>query len=430
MKTSRGLRTALIASFGAIMQPQIAVALEARVSIGHTAEYTTNTARTEDDEVSEWVHRPSIDIGLRQEGAQLELDADYQYERRIYQKDLFEDEFSLTGRGTLLWHALPERLDFTIRNTRTDSTQRSFTPFTEANRQTVSMTDLGPTLRFRPRSNSELQFEYMYSDVAVTRTDSDSQRHSGTMRYLINLSSVRNVTFSGSQSRVEFDNPFAPKLDVSVGSVTYNQVGSSTELSATGGYNLTRRSQGQSDVKGPQFDATALWNATADAFIEVRASHQITDLSSNLNLGSTVSREGVQEDSDLNAVFKETLASVTLGRPIGNSQISLTVDALRENYEDVPRDNDRLLARLGFARNLNPLTTFTASIETGRRKYDDEDLDVDHVRGSVHFTRQITQRLSGTIGADYDEWDSDGDGRSYQEWTGRASLNYTLLDRR
>jgi hypothetical protein len=408
-----------------------AAALEASVVLGHTAEYTTNTARTESDEVSDWIQRPNIQVGLMQQSTQLDLDAGYRYERRMYREDLFDDEYSLTGAAGLVWHALPERLDFIVRNTRTDATRRSFTPFTEANRQTISITNAGPLLRFRPRQNSELQLEYTYTDVSANRTRSDSQSHTGAMRYVVNLSSIRSIEFAGTRRRVDFDNALAADLNVTTASATINKTGTDLDYSLMGGYNVTKRAHALDDVDGLEFDLLASWNASSVTVVQLAAGHRITERSRYLSGGDELDfGDGVIEDSDLNEVFRESRGAVSVTRPIGNNQVSLSLGAYREKYEDVPRDNERLATRLTLSRNLNPLTTLNASLEAGRRRYTDEDSERNEYRGDLGVTRQVTPRFSASIGGSYEEWDGDGFGRSYEEWIGRISVNYLLFDRR
>ncbi len=167
-RKSFGLQ-AVIATLG-LTAAGAAAALDTQLSVDYTGEYSSNTALTETDEIKEWVHLPGADLALSQTGAVFEVDAAYRVERRIYEKDLFDNETAVRGTSEALWHALPERLDFTLRNVRSESTIRAREPNTEVNRQTVSITEGGPTLRLRPQSNAEIQLEYLYSDIAVPPT--------------------------------------------------------------------------------------------------------------------------------------------------------------------------------------------------------------------------------------------------------------------
>ena len=406
-----------------------AQALEASVNVSHNAEYTTNSARTASDEIREWVHRPSVDAALRQEGAGLDLNAGYRFERRIYQDERFQDSNALTGQSSLLWRALPERLDFTIRNVRTESSERSLDPITEDNRQTISSTDVGPTLRFQPRRNHELQIEYLYTDVTANRTETDSQRHSGSLRYVMNVSSTRTVTLTGSNIQVEFDDALAADLDTTIASATLAQRGAHADYVFTAGYNRTER-EDRDDVDGPIFDLGVTWRATPLTIVTLQAAHRITDRSGELldRIGGL--DDAIDEDTDLNEVFTQSRATVTVSRPLGNNQVSLVMLADREDYEDVLRDNERRSGTLNISRALNPLTTATASLGIGRREFTDEGRQQNEYRASLGLSRQLSPRFDLRIGASYDEWDADDPERSFKDWVGSVSLSYLLFDRR
>jgi hypothetical protein len=403
-------------------------ALDATATVDYSAEYTTNTARTETDEVEEWIHIPAFNVGLSQTGAQLELDAGYRLERRFHQEDLFDDESAATGDASVVWHALPERLDLIVTNTRTESTRRSLEASTEDNRQTVSYTSAGPVLRLRPRSNSELQLEYLYTDVSVEETDTDSERHGGTVRYIIDTSSTQSLTFAGGYQDVDYDNPIAPDLEVSTATMTLSRNTSALTLDLTGGYNRTERGLGRDTVDGPIFEAGVAWTVAPETVISLDASHQITDSSTNLTTGQVdFADEEVSEDTDLNEVFTETRGSISLARPVGNTDVEVTLTASEDDYEDALRDNERYSAGVSISRALTRRTDLSLSFDVGRRKYPDEGAEQDEYRGAFRISRSLTRRLSFSIGVRYDERDAEDAGRSYEEWTGLISLGYDLI---
>jgi hypothetical protein len=403
-------------------------ALEADLALSNTAEYTTNTARTETDEVEEWVNTPGVELSLTQEGAALDLDSQYRLQRRMYERDLFDDETVLTGQTELLWRALPERLDFTVRNVRTESTERARVPNVEDNRQTVSTTEAGPTLRLRPQSNAELQISYLYSDLRAEETDTDSHRHTGTAQYVVELSPIRTLTLAASNTRVQFDNPVAPDLDVRLGEVTFDHRGNRLEYTLTGGYNETRRNQDRDTVDGAVGELSVRWNATSETSLQLAASRRIVDHASRLTTGILDFGDSVDEDTDLNEVFTETMGRVALASRLGNNDVVLALSAGEEDYEDALRDSERQAVSATLGRDLTPRTSLRAVVEFGRRKFTDEDDEYDEIRGTLELTRQMTRRFEVVLGVHYDERDPRGDGGfAYDEWVGRLQLRYHLL---
>ena len=407
-----------------------ALALDAELSVGYTGEYSTNTtlASSDDDEVDEWIHLPGADLRLRQGGAAVDMAADYRVERRIYEEELFDDETAVRGTADIVWHALPERLDFNLRNTRAESTIRARQPNTEANRQTVSITEAGPTLRLRPQSNAEFQIEYLYADVSVEETNTDSERQTGTARYVLDLSSIRTLTLEASRQDVEFDDPVAPDLETTLGMLTLDHAGRELTYSLGGGYNRTKRELGRDTVDGAVFDVNVQWTPRPASTLSLEASRDIRDQSSTLLAGGGGRGDFIDEETDVNEVFTETRGAATWSQRVGANDLSLTLSATEEDYEDIARDSERLAVAVGLNRALTPRTSLRGRIELGNREFLDTDEEYDEIRGSLDLTRRLSRRFTVTVGAYYEERDSDEIAESsYDEWVGRISLTYRVF---
>lgn len=407
-----------------------AVALDAELSVGYTGEYSTNTtlAGSDEEEIDEWVHLPGADLRLSQAGAALEMAADYRVERRIYEKELFDDETAVRGTADVVWHALPERLDFNLRNTRAESTIRARQPNTEANRQTVSITEAGPTLRLRPQSNAEIQVEYLYSDVSVEETNTDSERQTGAARYVLDLSSIRTLTLEAARRDVDFDDPVAPDLESTIGTVTLDHAGRELTYSLSGGYNRTKRELDRDTVDGAIFDVNVQWTPRPATTLGLEASRDIRDQSSSLLAGGGGRGDFIDEETDVNEVFTESRGAVTWNQRLGANDLALTLSATEEDYEDIPRDSERLAIALGLTRALNQRTTLRGRIELGNREFLDTDEEYDEIRGSLDLSRRLSRRFTVTVGAYYEERDSDEIAESsYDEWVGRISLTYRIF---
>lgn len=405
-------------------------ALELQAELFHQADYTTNTARTDSDRIEEWINAPGVSVGARQAGAQLELDAAYQYQRRIYQEDLFDDENVTVGRAELLWHALPNRLDFTLRNSRSESTERALDPLTQANRQIVTTTEAGPTLRFTPRSGDELQIGYLYTDYRADATDTDNIRHNGSLRYILGVSASRTMTFAVDRTRVDFDNELAPDLDDWTGLATLAQDADRLSYSLGGGYTRIARSDGLDDVTGAIVDAMVAWQFQDTTRLVISAGRRIRDNSQNIVGGIPEFGDEINENTDLNEVFTEDRAGIELSRRLGNNQLSLRWNLERQDYEDALRDNDRWLAGVGLARNLTPRTTLTATLGMGRSEFADEGREFDEMRGALLVAWQFSRRFRLDWGARYEERDGNDPTGNFEEWIGTARLSYALIEPR
>ena len=330
-------------------QPVAAIDVEAAAQ--YTAEYTTNTLRTETDEIGEWVHRPGADISVGEDTASLEMDVDYSYFRRIYTEDIWTDEDVLTGLAAINWHAVPDRLDLFVNNTRTESTVRALQTATQDNRQTVSITDAGGRLRLQPRSADEFQIEYLFRDRQTTETATDSQRHNGTLRYLMGLTENRTLIGTGTYSDIEYEGPF-PDAEYAIATLGYLQESGPVELEIHVGYNWYDRA-GRGSTSDPTYSGSLTWEATPTATLSLTGSRMITDAGTGLSSGGSAA-----ENSGINAAFEETTGDISYVQLLGANTITLTGYWTRQEYaEDVPLTNTLVGGRFDFARDINPTTT-------------------------------------------------------------------------
>lgn len=414
---------------GGLIGPETAHAIDVEAAAQYTAEYTSNTLRTETDEIGEWLHLPGADLRVAEDTATLEMDVDYSYIRRMYTKDYWQDENRLTGTAAIDWHALADRLDFFVNNTRTESTERALQTATQDNRQTVSTTELGSRLRFQTRSADEFQLEYLFRDVHTTRTQTDSQRHNGSLRYLMGLSENRTLVATGTYSDIEYEGPF-PNAEYTVASLGYLQESGPVDLEITVGYNWYER-DGRGKTSDPMYSGSLTWEATATATFTLTGSQVITDQGSDLSSGGTAG-----ESSDINAAFKETTGSIDYTQLLGANTITLGGYWTQQKYaEDVseaigrPLTNTRTGARVDFHRDLNRTTTFDLYADFANRDFPDQGAvigdDQDELRAGFRVDHRLGRSVNLNWGVRYEKRDAQTT-MSYDEWIGSIQIYWTF----
>lgn len=412
-----------------LLTPEAARAIEVEAAAQYTAEYTSNTLRTETDEIGEWVHLPGADLRVAEDTATLEMDVDYSYIRRIYTKDLWQDENRLIGTAAIDWHALADRLDFFVNNARTETTEQALQTTTQANRQVVSTTEAGSRLRFQPRSADEFQIEYLFRDVHTNRTATDSQRHNGTLRYLMGLSENRALVAAGTYSDIEYEGPF-PNAEYTVASIGYLQETGPVELEITAGYNWFER-DGRGKTDDPMYSGSLSWAATPTATFTLTGSQRITDQGSDLASGGTAG-----ETSDVNAAFEETTGTIGYTQTLGANTITLGGYWTRQEYaEDVqeaigrPLTNTRKGVRFDFRRSLTRTTTFDLYADFSNRDFPDQGEvvgdDQDELRSGFRVEHRLGRSLNLNWGVRYEERDAVTT-ESYEEWIGSVQIYWTF----
>jgi hypothetical protein len=402
-----------------------AQALEIVAAVRNTTGYDSNTLLTENDEIGTWVNEPGIDLQAYHGSAALLLDVRYSYTRRIYQK-VWQDENVLTGVSSARWFALPERLDFFVSNVRTESTILAQLGETRANRQVVSETKAGSTLRLRPRRADELQFEYAFVDIDGNRTlTGGSRRHNATARYLAGLSADRTLAFETTYSNIDYDG-FFPQAQFLIITGGYSQTSDALDLDIHAGYNWFKR-EGRGSTGDWTCDATLTWRATSTSTLELSAFRGIVDQSTSLSgAGSSV-----PENSGLNAAFLETRVELGLSQTLGRTTLAISGFWHQEDYApDVPFDNSRAGGLIGLSRRLTRRTSLDLTADYSRRKFQGggnrlgEDRQ-DEVRASFFMSHRISRSLDFSWGVTYESRSAQTT-RSYDRWNPSVQLRYTF----
>ena len=319
-------------------------------------------------------------------------------------------------------------------NRRSQSTRRSISAPNPDNLQVVSNTELGPTLRLQPRSGDELQFEYRYLVETVDDDNTDSQRHNGTVTYLLGLSTNRNLVFRGTYSDISYDDQ--DDATSSTATVGYQQSGGSIDFDANVGYTEFDRDDADS-VTGGVFDLGISWQATGTRSFTVRANRSIQDQSSSFTDEGDFD-DPLPEDTDTNEAFTETRGELGLEQALGQStDLTASVYYTDEDYEDGPRDNERVGVRLGFSRAMTRNTTIDASVDYSNREYSQVDEEQDEIRARFLVQHRLGRALTFGWGVSYEDRDSDladsgtgtpVDSDSYEEFRYTLRLDYVLRE--
>ncbi len=428
----RSPKRAFLALCAAACAPwSAAFAFEIGAAISHESEYTTNTARSDDDEVAEWIHSPSLELGAEHEGGSLSLSAGYIFERRYHQKDLYDTEKADRGAAELRWQALPSRLDFNVRNVRTETTQRAFESDTRDNRQVVAYTELGPTLRLQPRPGDELQVEYAFTDVNASETDTDSKRHTGSLRYILGFSESQNLTYESSYRDIDYDNENSPDVTGWTHTGTYAAKMRLLDVSLTGGVSRLDRTLDRDSVKGRVLRANVAWER-GNSRLAFNVSDELRDQSTNITRTDNDFGDRESEDSDLNEVFTETRAELAWEQVIGRSTFNVGIFASEEDYEDLAdRDSERVGARFRISRRITRQTSVSLRFDISNRKFPGRDEDVDEYRAGLSLDRDIGRSLRLTFNARYEKDKSKNEGgRNFDEWITGIGLTYQAFGNR
>jgi|GEM_PF-2317007 len=426
----RILPAVVIAAF-CLGPASVVFALDYNVTLNQESEYTTNTGLTSEDEVSEWIHSPGVGLEATHEGPNLNLDIDYNVNRRIHQEDLFDNDTESAGTANIVWDALPERLAFTANHTRTQTAIRTITGgATPDNRQENSETSAGPTLRFNPRGQDQILLSYLYGSRTASITDTDAITHDTSLSYVLATSPTNSVAFALMQNQVQYENPFIPDIEYQIAQVTLDRALSNLEYTFTGGYNKAERTLGREDVDSFIFDLQADWQARPGTEVGLTLQHDIQDQSSAFDAGAFVDDLDFSADSDLAEIFTNDRLSLTVRQRL-NESTSLTfgADYVEEDYEDVDRDTTRQAFRVGLSRTMTRQVRASLALSLENQDFEDEGEEADTLRGDLRFDYDVGRNLTTALTIRYEERDSDATGitSNYEAWAALITLSYSLF---
>ncbi|MEZ5596522.1 MAG: hypothetical protein R3E84_09040 [Pseudomonadales bacterium] len=343
-----------------------AVALETSLGIRMETIQSDNILRTRDDAVDEIMYQPGATILVEHQGNSVIASANYDYERRIRTKDYYDDSSALIGRSELTWQALPGRMDFTVSNTRTESTvDRRLGPV-QSNLQTTDSTRAGSTLRFRVRQNDELQLQYFHTLTRAQVGATDSNRDTLSASYVLNTGPKDRFTFNVTDNRVDFQESGAPDLNAVTSSVRWNRFGPATELNVQGGWTTMNRS-GRDDISEPVWDTGLLWRLTPQMSLRFGVVREVRDRPFILEMGLLPFGSNSQIDSDLNEVFVNNRFEAEWRATFLNNDITLSWVFDRQDYFDILEDQERRTTTLGLRRQLTPKLLVQLGIPSLRR---------------------------------------------------------------
>lgn len=397
-------------------------ALEAQASLDHTSEYGTNTERVAADGTKEWVHTPGFTIGANQNTATIDLLGNYRYRRRIYTDSEFSNEDITTGRGSVIWRAIPNRLDFFANNSRSESTRQAIGADSPDNRQVVSNSDAGANLRLQPRRGDELTIGYSYVVNTQTTTNNDSQRHVGTASYRVGISPSRNVTLLGTYADISYDD-FA-NATATTTTLGYSEVRDDYTVDVSAGYSWFDR-DGRDTVDGGVYTASLNWIVTGASSLGLTASRQIVDQSQGF-FGRQDFDDTLAENSFTNEVLTETRNAVTWNQQFGANNFSFTGFTRKQEYEDIDADNEQVGVGASFSRSIRRNTTLTTSVSFENREFDQQDDEQDQVRASFRVNHVVGRKTRVFWGGRYEDRDTDNT-EDFDLWSVSVGFSYALL---
>ncbi len=407
-----------------------AFGLEYAGTVSYSGEYSSNPERAGGDAESDIIHRPGFTVDASHLGARTELDLGYRLHRRIYQDDTFDDESVAEGSASGRWHVLPERLSLFVSNVTRESEISNRAQRVPDNLQTTSHSSAGATLRADVISNHYATVTYEYVDVRAEETEIDSIRHQLQAGYVMPLSPISTLQLLANGTDTNFDEPAAPDYRSGTGSLRYDRQGARTQWGFNVGYTTVDREAGRETVDGVVggMDITRQISAQTSVGLSYSLDYRDNSLDFSGRGFDSISGDVVVGDTDISEVYEQQTLSLTYDTQLGANRFALNGTATRQDYEDVPEDEDRLGASLAITRALRPNLEGSVNLYFRRTENTDEEREYDEYGASIGAAWNISRRLEiGAMGGYMDRSDEGTVDDSVEEWSVLLRLSYVLF---
>jgi hypothetical protein len=418
----------------AALIPLSSAALEYSASVGYLGEYRDNANRTVgSDEESDIIHRPRFAFAGDHVGPRFEAGFNYRAQQRIYQDDTFDDETILEGGADFAWNVVPDRLIVFAANQRQETEVRRSEEAVPTNLQEADESRAGVNLILDSISNHALTLGYQYAQVNLDETRNDSSRQTVTANYAIPFSETDVLSLLGDFSKVDFDDDPIPDYESRSGSLQYARLTIRSSLTISAGYQSVDRDLDRDTVDGyiGSIDFTRELSAVTSVGISLSQNFRDNSLEFGrrliVNEPDPIDDGGFIGDTDIGEVYKEKRGAAFLSTRIGANAVSLTVDAARQEYQDVDRDADAIGAAVDVIRSIRP--NLDGYLGVGYRQHDFATVQGkdDEVQGHLGLKWQRTPRLALGFSLNYFTRQRDVAERDVDDWSAQFSIDYLIL---
>ncbi len=415
-----------------------AYGVDLNVQAGYTAEYTNNTALTPDNEISEWIQIPTVLVYAAQDGPSLSASADYSVSRQFHQRDTFNDQTNTVGTALLTWRAIEDRLTFDASNESTLTTINAQGADVQTNQQVVNTTTAGATLTVPGFSNHQVDLHYDYSIYNAHQTETDSQRQTGTVSYVIPLNATDQLQLNGTVSDVNYDSSRSIDYVGRTADLQYVHGGEQDllQLNTRIGYSEFDRKHDSDDPAATIGDVTITWHATTVTTFIASYSRSLQDQSTDLATGIPDFGQSVTENTNVTTPYTLDAWSLGVTTQLGYNTVDLTGYINDQTYDNgaqtgqlVQPDENSKGVTLGIGRALRP--TVQARLFANYSKDDFKDSSEQHNYDTgLRLDWTGWKNLTVSAGTTYRKRTSDVATDEYKEWAGTISLFYSLIGQR
>ncbi len=362
-------------------------AAERGFEVSAGAAHSDNIGRTSVNAQSETVATAGIDFFVQQRTSRLSLDATGNVSYLDYLDNTYSNEVVGSVMGDARFQLVPDHLTWVAQDNFGQTSIDPLAAVTPDNRQNVNYFSTGPDVSFGIASDTRMLLSGRYAKVSYEDSPFDSNRYTGLVGVVHDLSASSRISLNAQRERVNFsDDILNQDYDRDQLYGRYEAHGGRTRLGLDLGYSRLKR----------------LNDSPSGLLARLEISRQVS-------AASVVTISGGREFSDSGESFRlgQTLEGGNLGTLSGNQ----TGSPFRHTYETISWNFQRNRTGLNFSL----------------QRYDEKFVQAalfDRVRTLVDgfFTRTLTPTLTAELGGTYAKENYDAFAGDYRESGARVGL--------
>jgi hypothetical protein len=384
---------------------------ELQLGIEFGGGYSDNIGRVETNENDEKIGSVGLDLSWTEQTRRLSGDATIDMSYFEYFDDTYDGEVLGIADVNLDVAIVPERFTWVFQDSFGQVQTDPFAPITPEERENLNYFTTGPDVNLRLGSATSLRLLGRYSLSTYEESPLDSDRRTVGAALARQLSQQSEIALNAVRDQVDMDDPATNDYDRDSIFLSYDLVGSRTELSVELGYMWLEPDGGERD--GGLLARIAMTReVSASSTIEIELGTQFMDAGEALRgavQGGASGGGGVTASGD---PFENQHASFSWDFQRNRTGLSLGIGWDQDRYE-VQTEFDRTLVTYegGVTRQISPTMDFGLTATLNDEDFDTTGLKSDELVFGTSLTWHAGRRISFALLAERIDRDtSDGTG--------------------
>jgi hypothetical protein len=395
------------------------------VSVG--VDHTDNSLKVSENKVSDIEYYGQAELEIDHDGQAFSADIDYSAETISFERNTQDDGTIVTGDAVLVYKQIPQRLSWTVENSRRSVVRDRELTDILSNREERSISKISPAMILRVSPLDSIRTVLSYTNIDYEESvEQESERTGAQIGWLRNLSKVDTMYLNVNYEDVELD---VYSYDYYLATLGYQVVLSRFNYEFVVGYNESQRDKG--NASDSYFSLAAEYDDGSGSIFSLRGVQELTDTSRRDNNDSV---DGFSDFNGGNSVEVDLFTRTNVELEYVNSKLCglCTFHTLliyeEEDYKDLNNDVEEYVARVTLSYELTRLWSLRGSATYRDASFKNDNLieNYDISIAALNLYQQISRQFELVYEIAHEERVSQDSDAQYKELRGGIRFNYSF----